>query len=66
MKNKLSNKARKRLSDFRVDLNKVLDRTLITVSPEAYAEFVTQLAAPSEPSERLSRLMNAPLPWKSD
>ncbi|TIQ31299.1 MAG: DUF1778 domain-containing protein [Mesorhizobium sp.] len=64
MKNKLSKKARKRVSD--VELNKVLDRTLIAVTPEAYAEFVTQLDAPSEPSERLSRLMNAPLPWKSD
>ncbi|MET3596744.1 uncharacterized protein (DUF1778 family) [Mesorhizobium shonense] len=47
-------------------MNKVLDRTLITVSPEAYAELVTQLDAPSKLSERLSRLMNAPLPWKSD
>ncbi|AZO26813.1 MAG: DUF1778 domain-containing protein [Mesorhizobium sp.] len=64
--NRPSNKARKQKSDTRVELNKVLDRTLITVSPEAYAELVTQLDAPSKLSERLSRLMNAPLPWKSD
>ncbi|RRH95133.1 DUF1778 domain-containing protein [Mesorhizobium tamadayense] len=66
MKNKPSNKARKRISDTRVELNEVLDRTLIAVAPEAYAELVTLLDAPSKPSERLSRLMNAPLPWKND
>lgn len=43
----------------------LLDRTLIKVSPEAYAEFLALLDAPAKPNERLSRLMNAPLPWKS-
>ncbi|MDX8467705.1 DUF1778 domain-containing protein [Mesorhizobium sp. VK23B] len=66
MKNRPSNKAREQKSDTRIELNMVLDRTLIAVSPEAYAEFVVQLDTPSKHSERLSRLMNAPLPWKSD
>ncbi|MBZ9850959.1 DUF1778 domain-containing protein [Mesorhizobium sp. CA14] len=43
----------------------LLDQTLIKVSPEAYAEFLALLDAPAKPNERLTKLMNAPLPWKS-
>jgi uncharacterized protein (DUF1778 family) len=43
----------------------LLDRTLIKVSPEVYAKFLALLDAPPQPNERLSRLMNAPLPWKT-
>jgi uncharacterized protein (DUF1778 family) len=42
----------------------LLNRTLFKVLPEAYAEFSALLDAQPRPSERLSRLMNAPLPWK--
>lgn len=43
----------------------LLERTLIKVSPEAYAEFVALLDAPAKSNERLSKLMNAPLPWET-
>jgi uncharacterized protein (DUF1778 family) len=43
----------------------LLDRTLIKVSPEVHAEFLAKLDAPPQPNERLVRLMNAPLPWKT-
>lgn len=48
----------------RVAEETLLDRTLIKVSPEAYAEFLALLDAPPKPNERLFRLMNAPLPWE--
>jgi len=43
----------------------LLDRTLIKVSPEVYAEFLAQLDAPPQSNERLVRLMNASLPWNA-
>jgi uncharacterized protein (DUF1778 family) len=43
----------------------LLDRRTIKVSPNAYAEFIALLDAPPKKNERLSRLMNAPLPWES-
>ena len=43
----------------------LLDRTLIKVSPEAYAEFLALLDAPAKPDKRLSKLMNARLPWET-
>jgi len=42
----------------------LLDRTLIKVSPEAYAAFVALLDAPPKPNEALARLMNKPAPWE--
>lgn len=42
----------------------LLDRTIIKVSPEAYAEFVALLDAPAKPNEALFRLMNTPSPWE--
>lgn len=62
MKTKLPPDARRRISGAK----KMLDRTLIKVAPAAYAEFVARLDAPPKPNERLSRTMNAPLPWKND
>jgi uncharacterized protein (DUF1778 family) len=41
----------------------LLDRTVLTVSPKAYAEFVARLDAPPKPNERLKRTMRTPAPW---
>ena len=41
----------------------LLDRTLLAVSPEAYAEFLARLDAPPQPNERLRRTMHTPAPW---
>jgi uncharacterized protein (DUF1778 family) len=40
------------------------DRTVLTVSPKAYAEFVARLDAPPQPNERLRRTMQTPAPWE--
>jgi uncharacterized protein (DUF1778 family) len=42
----------------------LLNRTLIRVSPEAYAEFLALLDAPPNPSARLVRVMNTTPPWE--
>jgi uncharacterized protein (DUF1778 family) len=42
----------------------LLDRTMITVSPKAYAEFLARLDAPPAPNDRLVRTMRATPPWK--
>lgn len=42
----------------------LLDRTMITVSPKAYGEFLARLDAPPAPSDRLLRTMRATPPWK--
>jgi uncharacterized protein (DUF1778 family) len=41
----------------------LLDRAIISVSLEAYAEFLTRLDAPPQPNERLRRTMQTPPPW---
>ncbi|RJF89949.1 DUF1778 domain-containing protein [Oleomonas cavernae] len=41
----------------------LLDRTALTASPEAYAEFLKRLDAPPQPNERLERTMKTPAPW---
>jgi uncharacterized protein (DUF1778 family) len=41
----------------------LLDRTVFSVSPKAYAEFLERLDAPPQPNERLRRTMKAPAPW---
>jgi uncharacterized protein (DUF1778 family) len=41
----------------------LLDRTVFTVSPAAYAEFVARLDAPPQPNERLRRTMRTPASW---
>jgi uncharacterized protein (DUF1778 family) len=40
-----------------------LDRTLFSVGPKAYAEFLARLDAPPQPNERLRRTMQEPAPW---
>jgi uncharacterized protein (DUF1778 family) len=39
-----------------------LDRTLFSVSPKAYAEFLDRLDAPPQPNERLRRTMQERAP----
>jgi uncharacterized protein (DUF1778 family) len=41
----------------------LLDRTVLTVSPKAYAEFVARLDAPPKPNARLKRTMKTSAPW---
>lgn len=41
----------------------LLDRTILSVSPEAYAEFLARLDEPAKPNERLRNTMQAPEPW---
>jgi len=41
----------------------LLDRTVFTVSPKAYAAFLKRLDAPPKPNERLRRTMRTPAPW---
>lgn len=41
----------------------LLDRTVFTVSTEAYAEFLARLDAPLQPNERLRRTMRTRAPW---
>jgi uncharacterized protein (DUF1778 family) len=43
--------------------DKLLDRTVFTVSPKAYAEFVARLDAPPRPNARLRRTMRTRAPW---
>lgn len=42
----------------------LLDRTLITVSPEAYEEFVRRLDAKPRPNARLRKTMQTAAPWE--
>jgi uncharacterized protein (DUF1778 family) len=41
----------------------LLDRTVFTVSPQAYAKFVARLDAPPQPNKRLRRTLRTPAPW---
>ncbi|WP_431324065.1 DUF1778 domain-containing protein [Rhizobium sp. YTU87027] len=41
----------------------LLDRTVFTVSPEIYAEYLARLDAPAQPNERLKRTMSIKAPW---
>jgi uncharacterized protein (DUF1778 family) len=42
----------------------LLDRTILTVSLKAYAEFLARLDAPPQPNERLRRTMRTSAPWE--
>jgi uncharacterized protein (DUF1778 family) len=42
----------------------LLDRTIFTVSPKAYAEFMARLDAPPQSNERLRRTMRTLAPWE--
>ena len=60
----------KNRTDFILDAAKraaeeaLLDRTLLTVSPKAYSEFLTRLDRPAQPNKRLRRTMQTPAPWE--
>mgnify|MGYP001571376407 CR=1 FL=1 len=41
----------------------LLDRAVLSVSVEAYAEFLVRLDAPAQPNERLRRTMQIKSPW---
>ncbi|MCE1185210.1 DUF1778 domain-containing protein [Zoogloea sp.] len=41
----------------------LLDRAILSVSPEAYAEFLARLDAPAQSNERLRKTMQTPAPW---
>lgn len=42
----------------------LLDRTIFTVSPEAYAQFVARLDESPKPNDRLRRTLQATPPWE--
>jgi uncharacterized protein (DUF1778 family) len=42
----------------------LLDRTVLTVSPKAYAEFLARLDASPKPNERLQQTMKTSAPWE--
>ncbi|MGQ9371717.1 DUF1778 domain-containing protein [Azospirillum sp. ST 5-10] len=44
----------------------LLDRAVLSASPEAYAAFVARLDAPPEPNERLRRTMRTRAPWDGE
>jgi uncharacterized protein (DUF1778 family) len=41
----------------------LLDRAMISVSPQAYREFLARLDAPPRPNERLLATMRTTVPW---
>jgi uncharacterized protein (DUF1778 family) len=42
----------------------LLDQTVFTLSPKAYAEFLARLDAPPQPNERLRRVLKTRAPWE--
>lgn len=42
----------------------LLDRTVFTVSPKAYREFLVRLDAPPKPNKRLLNSILTPAPWE--
>jgi uncharacterized protein (DUF1778 family) len=42
----------------------LLDRTILTVSPAAYRQFLARLDAPPRPNKRLLKSMQTPAPWE--
>jgi len=42
----------------------LLDRTIFTATPKAYAEFLARLDAPPQPNERLRKTMRTKAPWE--
>jgi uncharacterized protein (DUF1778 family) len=43
----------------------LLDQVMLSVSPEAYAEFVTRLDRSPQPNARLRKTMTTSAPWES-
>ena len=60
----------KNRTDFMLDAARraaqeaLLDRTIFTVSPKVYAEFLARLDVPPQPNERLRRTMRTSAPWE--
>jgi uncharacterized protein (DUF1778 family) len=60
----------KNRTDFMLDAARraaeeaLLDRTIFTVTPKAYAEFLARLDAPPQPNQRLQRTMRTSAPWE--
>lgn len=60
----------KNRTDFVLDaarqaaMNAMLDRTILMVSPKAYAEFKTLLDAPPKANSRLRRSLKTAAPWE--
>ncbi|MFC5429177.1 DUF1778 domain-containing protein [Paraburkholderia denitrificans] len=44
----------------------LLDQTIITSSPDAYAAFLARLDMPPQPNERLRKMLQTPAPWDTD
>jgi uncharacterized protein (DUF1778 family) len=42
----------------------LLDQVIISVSPEAYSEFLARLDMQPKPNERLRKTMQTPAPWE--
>lgn len=42
----------------------LLDRTVLTVSPKVYREFLARLDAPPRPNKRLIKSIRTPAPWE--
>ena len=42
----------------------LLDQVIISVSPEAYSEFLARLDMPPKPNKRLRKTMQTPAPWE--
>jgi len=42
----------------------LLDRTIVTLNPKAYAEFLARLDAPPQPNARLRKSLQTPAPWE--
>ncbi len=59
----------KNRTDFMLDAARsaaeeaLLDQTIISVSPAAYADFVARLDMPPQPNARLRKTLKTPAPW---
>ena len=42
----------------------LLDQVIISVSPEAYSQFLARLDMPPKPNQRLRKTMQTPPPWE--
>ena len=42
----------------------LLDQVIISVSPEAYSQFLARLDMPPKPNERLRKTRHTPAPWE--
>jgi uncharacterized protein (DUF1778 family) len=60
----------KNRTDFILDAAKLaaedalLDQVILSVSPEAYSQFLARLDMPPQPNERLRKTMQTPPPWE--